>query len=134
MVGLLDLTLRLVIWFLLTSDLSLANILIGVTIALVLPRSSRIKSRLKDWAGVLKEIILAIPKAYVEAFQIMLAPYNRGEIKLERVRPNRTPGLIFLDIFVITFTPKTIVLKYRQDGWYEVHQLVQCDPPGRAAK
>ncbi|MDS3860466.1 Na+/H+ antiporter subunit E [Thermosynechococcaceae cyanobacterium BACA0444] len=134
MVGILDLTLRLVIWFLLTSDLSLANILIGVAVALILPRSSRIKSKLRDWAGVLKEIILAIPKAYVEAFQIMLAPYNHSEVKLERVRPNRTPGLIFLDIFVITFTPKTIVLKYREDGWYEVHNLVHRKAAGRIGK
>lgn len=123
MIGILDLTLRLTIWFLLTSDLGLANILIGVAVALILPRSSKLKSNLKDWLGALKEIVLAIPKAYVEAFQIMLQPHEREEITLERVKPNRTPGLIFLDIFVITFTPKTIVLKYRDDGWYEVHQL-----------
>ncbi len=130
MIGILDLTLRLVIWFLLTSDLSWANILIGVAVALLLPRSSRIKSRLKDWMGALKEIIWAIPKAYVEAFQMMLQPHDHEEVTIERVKPNRTPGLIFLDIFVITFTPKTIVLNYRDDGWYEVHQLARRDLPG----
>lgn len=30
-------------------------------------------------------------------------------ITMERVKPRRSPGLIFLDIFLITFTPKTIV-------------------------
>ncbi len=127
MIGVLDLTLRLTIWFLLTSDLSLANIFIGVVVALVLPRSSQIKSNLKDWIGAIKEIIWAIPKAYIEAFEIMFSPHDREEVTLERVRPNRTPGLIFLDIFLITFTPKTIVLKYRDDGWYEVHQLARPD-------
>ena len=42
---------------------------------------------------------------------------------MERVRPQRTPGLIFLDIFLITFTPKTIVVKCHEDGWYEVHRV-----------
>ena len=45
-----------------------------------------------------------------------------------RVKPNRTPGLIFLDIFLITFTPKTIVLNYRDDGWYTVHRIRRRPP------
>ena len=76
-----------------------------------------------DWAGALGEAIVAIPQAYIEAWQIMILPHNREEIVMERVRPNRTPGLIFLDIFVITFTPKTVVLKYHQEGQYEVHRV-----------
>jgi hypothetical protein len=64
---------------------------------------------------------------------------------MARVPPRRSQGLIFLDIFLITFTPKTIVLKYRDRaryelefgsntpenillkqrelGWYEVHRV-----------
>jgi len=42
---------------------------------------------------------------------------------MERVRPRRTPGLVFLDIFIITFTPKTIVVKHHEEGGYEVHRL-----------
>ena len=38
MIGYLDLILRLTIWFLLTADLSPANIAIGVAVALLLPR------------------------------------------------------------------------------------------------
>ena len=53
----------------------------------------------------------------------MLFPHKQEKIKPERVKPQRTPGLIFLDIFVITFTPKTIVLKYREEGWYDVHLI-----------
>jgi multicomponent Na+:H+ antiporter subunit E len=68
-------------------------------------------------------ILKAIPQAYLEAIQIMLRPHNYEEIVKERVKPRRTPGLIFLDIFLITFTPKTIVTKYDEEGWYEVHQV-----------
>lgn len=36
-------------------------------------------------------------------------------------RPDGKVGLIFLNIFLITFTPKTIVVKYHEEGCYEVH-------------
>ena len=123
MIGYLDLLLRLAIWFLLTADVSLANIVIGIGVALLLPRRNIAPAVLKDWLRVLGEIIVAIPQAYLEAFEIMLHPHTCEEITMERVKPNRTSGLIFLDIFLITFTPKTIVLKYHEDGWYEVHRM-----------
>jgi len=127
MIGYLDLLLRLTIWFLLTSDLSLVNIIIGVCVALLLPRRFTSPAVLKDWLNVLWEIVVAIPKAYVEAIEMMFRPHQHEDKILERVKPNRTPGLIFLDIFLITFTPKTIVLNYRNDGWYEVHRVHRGD-------
>ena len=69
------------------------------------------------------EILVAIPVAYTEAFEMMFSPHPYEEVTLEKVKANRTPGMIFLEIFLITFTPKTIVLKYREDGWYEVHRV-----------
>ncbi|MBD0310703.1 MAG: Na+/H+ antiporter subunit E [Microcoleus sp. T1-bin1] len=121
MVGYLNLILRLTIWFLLTADFSVANIIIGISIALLLPGGRTAKQSLKDWLRVLGEIIVAIPQAYMEAFQIILRPHKYEEITMEQVKPGRTPGLVFLDIFLITFTPKTVVLKYHEAGWYEVH-------------
>ena len=127
MIGYLDLLLRLAIWFLLTADLRPANIMIGMAIALILPRNRTVTAALKDWFHVLGEVLAAIPQAYVEAFEIIFRPHLREDRVMERVRPHRTPGLIFLDIFIITFTPKTIVVKYHEDGWYEVHRI----RPGR---
>ncbi len=125
MIGYLDLLLRLTIWFLLTADLSLANIIIGVAVALLLPRRYTAPAVFKDGLRVLGEILVAIPQAYFEAFEIMLRPHKHEDIVMERVKPQRTPGLIFLDIFLITFTPKTIVLKYHEHGWYEVHRVLR---------
>ncbi len=120
-----NIVLRLAIWFLLTADFSLANVIIGVGIAFLLPHHRTALGPLKDWVQVLWEIIIAIPQAYVEAIQIMLRPHNEEGFVCEQVKPRRTPGLIFLDIFLITFTPKTIVLKYHQKGWYEVHRVIR---------
>ncbi len=123
MVGHLNFILRLTIWFLLTANFSVANIIIGISIAFLLPGGRTARQSLKDWLRVLGEIIVAIPQAYIEAFEIILRPHNHEDITMEQVKPGRTPGLIFLDIFLITFTPKTIVLKYHEAGWYEVHRV-----------
>ncbi|NEQ29691.1 MAG: Na+/H+ antiporter subunit E [Leptolyngbya sp. SIO4C5] len=123
MIGYLNLILRLTIWFLLTADLSWANILIGVSVALLLPRGYTAPGRLQDWLRSLGETLVAIPQAYKEAVEIILRPHRHEEITVERVKPQRTPGLIFLDIFLITFTPKTIALQYQEDGWYTVHWI-----------
>jgi multicomponent Na+:H+ antiporter subunit E len=117
------LILRLSIWFLLTSDLSIANIIIGVSIALLLPRSYTSPEKLKEWLQVLGKIFLAIPQAYLEAIEIIFRPHTQEDVVLERVNPKRSPRLVFLDIFLITFTPKTIVLKYKEEGFYEVHRV-----------
>ena len=123
MIAYLDLLLKLTIWFLLTSDVSLPNIIIGVIICVLLPRKLTSPGKLKDWFRALVEILIAIPQAYFEAIEIMFRPHTEETVTMERVKPQRTPGLIFLDIFLITFTPKTIVLKYHEEGWYEVHRI-----------
>ena len=117
------LILRLILWFLLTSDLSVANIIIGVIIAFVLPRGYPSPEALKDWFEVLAKILFAIPQAYIEAVEIIIRPHEYEDVILEKVPPRRSSRLIFRDIFLITFTPRTIVMKYRQDGWYEVHRV-----------
>ena len=118
-----NLILRLTIWLLLTNNFGLLNFTIGLAIALLLPQSKTSPEKIKDWLEVLWKIIKAIPQAYLEAIQIMLRPHDQEDIVRERVKPKRTPGLIFLDIFLITFTPKTIVTKYDERGWYEVHHV-----------
>lgn len=123
MIGYLNIILRLIIWFLLTANLSWPNILIGVAIALILPHNHKYLGSLKDWLVTLGEILRAIPVAYMEAIDMIFRPHRYEEITMERVKPDRSFALVFLDIFLITFTPKTIVVKYHPDGGYEVHWI-----------
>jgi multicomponent Na+:H+ antiporter subunit E len=60
---------------------------------------------------------------------LILRPHNREEIIMERIRDRRSSGQIFLDIFLITFTPNTIVLNCHEDGWYEVHHVLPGKRP-----
>lgn len=119
----LHLIFRLGIWLLLTDDLSPANIMIGMTVALILPRPKIPVEDLKQWLKIFAKVIFIIPQAYKEALEIMLFPHHREEIQMEKVTEMRSPFLIFLDIFFITFTPKTVVVKYHEKGCYEVHYL-----------
>ncbi|HEY9879139.1 MAG TPA: Na+/H+ antiporter subunit E [Leptolyngbyaceae cyanobacterium] len=123
MVGYLNLVLRLIIWLLLTANLSTTNIVMGVIIAFILPHNHQQIGAFKDWLRIVGQVLLAIPRAYLEALELILRPHLQEDITSERVKPRRTSGLIFLDIFLITFTPKTIVLNYQEDGWYEVHRV-----------
>lgn len=121
--------LRLSIWFLLTANFTVANIVIGLIIALFLPRFHRQPDRLWDVFRTLSQVLVAVPVAYIEAVQMILRPHDQEDIVEERVRSRRSPGLIFLDIFLITFTPKTIVLRYYDAGWYAVHRVFSTRPP-----
>ncbi len=121
----INIVIKLLIWFLLTADLSLSNIIIGVAIATLLPNSKSSPAKIKDWLKVIWEIVKAIPQAYLEAFQIMLTPHKEEDFIRKKVKPKRTSGLVFLDIFLITFTPKTIVTDYDKRGWYRIHQVKQ---------
>lgn len=119
--GWLEIGLRLLIWFLLTGDLSAANIAIGVAVTLILPRQASVPVQWRDWLRVVQAIVQAIPQAYGEAFQMILKPHTGEAIIRQQAPPNRSAGLVFLDIFLITFTPKTIVLNCDAQGGYEVH-------------
>ncbi|MBW4540604.1 MAG: cation:proton antiporter [Myxacorys chilensis ATA2-1-KO14] len=123
MIGYLNLTLRLVIWFLLTANLSVVNIIIGICVVFLIPHSRTAPTALKEWLQMLWKIIVAVPQAYLEAFELMFCPHTQETVTMERAKPRRSPGLIFLDIFLITFTPKTIVVKYHEEGCYEVHRV-----------
>ncbi len=120
-----QLILRLTLWFLLTANFSLANILIGVCIAFLLPGRATSCDSWKEWLRSGVSILKAIPQAYIEAIELLFRPHLEEEMVRKRVPRRRSPGLIFLDIFLITFTPKTIVVRHHKEGWYEVHQLVR---------
>lgn len=125
MIGYPTLILRLSLWFLLTSDFSSFNVFLGFAIALILPQPYPQKRRgsFIAWFKAIWEVIKTLPIAYGEAWEIMVRPHYGEEMVKEPVRLGRSPGLIFLDIFLITFTPKTIVVKYDPAGEYDIHRI-----------
>lgn len=117
--------LRIVIWFLLTASFSITNIIIGVSISLLMPHYRSESIRFKDVVQGIGRIIKAVPQAYIEAIEMILQPHKYEEVVMKKAKNRRSSGLIFLDVFLITFTPKTLVLRHQDDGWYMVHHVIQ---------
>lgn len=122
---------RLILWFLLTANFGITNIIIGLFIALLLPPYNIFSKKKSKYTGDLlrevkilaKDIIIAIPQAYREALEMILTPHRHEEIVRENVKPNRSKLLIFLETYIISFTPKALVINYDDRGWYNIHYL-----------
>lgn len=120
---------RLLLWILLTSDLSWLNLAIGLAVALLLPQAHRRRQPLKPVLQALVTSLMAIPLAYGEALALMAGRGEEQERWIERSASGSTsPLVIFLEVLAITLTPFTIVLGVNQaDGAtrprYRIHQL-----------
>jgi multicomponent Na+:H+ antiporter subunit E len=129
MARLIVITLRLLIWLLLTADLEAANVAIGVAVALALPLPRRLRRlSLQELGRAFAASLGALPQAYREAALLLLHPREElSEVHDEPVLLTGHPSsaLVFLDVFRITLTPFTIALGLDQGGrCYRVHQLV----------
>lgn len=127
---LLSTAFRLAVWCLLTSDFSRLNLLIGLVVALLLPRTRSRPLPLRLLLKATLRALLAIPQAYAEAFRLMLAPRVVERETSEPATDRALPLLVFLDVFRITLTPFTIVLGLEDGGQrYRIHSLL---PAARA--
>ncbi len=122
---LLSVAFRLALWCMLTSDLSWLNLLIGLVVALLLPRARSRSLPLRALLRATASSLLAIPQAYVEALRLIVAPAVVEREASEPATDRAQPLLVFLDVFRITLTPFTIVLGLEDDGRrYRIHSLM----------
>ena len=118
---------RLLLWALLTADLSAINLAIGVGLALLLPHARGPGEPLGPTLRAQLRSLAAVPLAYGEALALMVAGDREREGWIER--PAGDPSnrlLIFLEVFAITLTPFTIVLGLSEGSrgpHYTIHQL-----------
>lgn len=152
---------KLTLWLLLTADTGLTNVAVGVGLALLLPHQSTVyqsatssdasnanshkpqSDSFREWISVGRKLLIAIPTAYIEAVEMIFRPHSQETVGQVRSKPRRPPALVFLDVFLITYTPKTIVIRHDTDNFYEVHyvqppqtnrgQIGSSDRPSNAA-
>lgn len=119
-------TLRLLIWLLLTGDLSRVNVLIGVLVAVLLPMSRRSRRLpLRPLLVALRDSLLAIPQAFAEGFVLLRSGRTLTEtLETQGFSDSGSALLIFLEVFRVTLTPFTIALGMDADGRaFRVHRL-----------
>jgi len=125
----LTMGLRLALWGLLTGDPGVLNLSIGLAVALLLPRSRRPLPLGAFWAA-LGQALAAIPQAYGEAFQLLLARRHRQRIVQEPSRAQGSAAVITLEIVRISLTPFTVVLGLEPGcHQYRVHERVPGERP-----
>jgi multicomponent Na+:H+ antiporter subunit E len=117
--------LRIVIWFLLTANFSITNIIIGVIISTLMPYYRSENVRFRDVFQGIGKILKSVPQAYIESIEMICQSHKHEEVLIEKAKLHRSAALVFLDIFLITFTPKTIVLRHHEEGWYVVHHVIK---------
>lgn len=128
---------RLLLWGLLTADPGAVNLLIGLVVALLIPRA---RSRPVPATALLAAIgrcLLAIPLAYGEALALITARSVQESEITEPATAPAIPLLIFLDVFRITLTPFTIALGLipaSEGHRYRIHRMrprrSRSAPPG----
>jgi len=120
--------LRLTFWLLLTGLGGGENLLLGIGLALLLPRPFTNSASLGKLLRSLGTVLGAIPLAYLEAVGMILFPHRQERISIEKGQQPPLPDLVFLDILRITFTPKTLVVRDLGTA-YEVHHLERRRSP-----
>ena len=116
---------RLLIWCLLTNDLSWLNLLIGAAIAVLLPRQRTYSISLQRLLFSFGRSLIAVPKAYTEALALITATSLHEEEAIALPTNRAIPLLVFLDVFCITITPFTIAIGLEKKGYsYRIHRLL----------
>ena len=128
----LSLGFRLLLWVLITGDLRPLNLLIGMTVALLLPRARHHREPIAPLVRALGNAALAIGMAYGEAIALILANgREQCDCTERKISRRATPVVIFLELLAITITPFTLVLDLhrlehssgRPQLRYRIHRL-----------
>lgn len=102
---------RLLLWVLLTGDLKPLNLVIGMGVALLLPRDTHAKEPLIPFLRALGTSLVAIPIAYGEALALMVASgREQVDCTQRQISAHASSRVVFLELLAITITPFTLVL------------------------
>ena len=129
----LVLVFRLSIWCLLTSNLSLSNILFGTVVAILIPFGNFRKLKLN---ALIPEILLTLRLPFdmlKESIQLMLISDPVDKFVEEPVSTRARSGskyAEFLDLFRITFTPMSLVTQRKNDDEWRVHLVGSASESG----
>lgn len=113
--------LAFVIWMMLTAEFSLLNAVIGFAgscAASVLQPYRFSAIQLMHLAAL---TLLNIPRAIGETFLLVFIPHRYELTRTHELKNPGNPWAVFLETFVITFTPMTLVTSAEEDGRIHIH-------------
>ena len=114
---------RLCFWLLLTADIGPANICIGLAAAVLIPKIPGKPVSGKILTAVLLLCLRAVPVAYLQAADMVIRRHRFEYTETHPVRFGFNPLVIFMEIFLVTFTPKTLVIGFDKHKNITVHHI-----------
>jgi multicomponent Na+:H+ antiporter subunit E len=117
------------LWMLLTSAFTLANAVLGLVAAICvcwLPKHRFSALQLMLLVGF---AVIRLPQALGQACWIVLRPHEHERITSLELQQAQDPWRAFCQIFLITYTPKSLVVSDEEDGCVQVHSLERKDLP-----
>lgn len=114
--------LGLLLWVALTDTSNVSLVLAGFVVSLVLDRMFCFRPPWKRLFAFLRRLLPALGRSYREAFEIMLSLRHENFYVTEKI-PDLSPWKIFMQVFFVTLTPKTISVSVDDRGEMLVHRF-----------
>lgn len=111
-----------ILWIALTGSADLSLVILGVSVCIFLDWLFDFDLSWKDAGVSLLRVIPALFRAYVETFAIMTARKHRSGYSGSRMG-KLSPWNIFMEVFLVTLTPKTVTVNVDHVNEMLVHRF-----------
>lgn len=111
------------IWMLFTADLHWSNVVIGLIGSTAAARFCRYRFSAWQLFMLMLSALVRLPLAIWQSILIVFLPYRRERLTLEKMVDTDSPWKVFCQTFLITLTPRSVVIRQLNDGRLEVHHL-----------
>jgi multicomponent Na+:H+ antiporter subunit E len=116
------------IWMLLTADFRWPNAVVGLVGALLV--SLLPKHRFSAWQLIylILSALVRLPQAILESLLIVFLPHRHERIASHKVIHATNPWAVFCQTFIITLTPRSLVIGKEGKGRLRLHILERKEP------
>ncbi|MDF7825121.1 Na+/H+ antiporter subunit E [Pontiellaceae bacterium B12227] len=111
------------IWMLLTAEFSWLNAFIGLAGSMVVGLLNPYRFSARQLIHLWARVLIRLPQALWEALLIVLLPHRHERIAEQPVDHPESPWSVFSQTFLITFTPKSLVISEERDGRMQLHTV-----------
>ncbi|MDK2864587.1 MAG: hypothetical protein PWP37_779 [Thermotogota bacterium] len=117
-----------IVWMLIIGDAGFLEILIGIGISIVVARSIELPVGFLEFCRSIPRFFIAMAKAYIESFQLLLNPGWHEEYRVVSKRFDSSWESV-MEVFEVTVTPRKILVDMEEDGYLE-HVLEEVKKDG----
>ena len=117
------------IWMLLTSAFTVLNALIGFVAAVAVSLLQPYRFSVVQLLQLAARTVLNLPRAVFETFLLVFVPHRHEGMKTHQLKKPDDPWSAFVETFIITFTPLTLVAGAEKDGKIQIHVVSRKELP-----